>query len=62
MVDQDEYKEMMQHIGQITREAEAYISAYVNDRKGAAPLHPREFQRRYQYSTLPYFHDLLGIE
>lgn len=62
VVDQDEYREMMQQIRRITREAEVYIGGYVEHRKGTVCLHPREFQRKYQYSTLKYFHDILGIE
>ncbi len=28
---------------------------------GTAPIHPRAFARKYQYSTLSYFHDIMGI-
>lgn len=28
---------------------------------GSTRIHEREFLRHYQYSTLPYFHSILGI-
>lgn len=60
-VDNDEYTAMMKNISTIVNDIHSYISAYVNHVNGTAPLHEREFIRRYQYSTLPYFHDILGI-
>lgn len=61
VVDNDEYTAMMTNISKIVNDVHSYISKYVNHTKGIAPLHEREFMRRYQYSTLPYFHDVLGI-
>lgn len=61
VVDNDEYTAMMTNISKIVSDANSYISKYVNHIKGTAPLHEREFMRRYQYSTLPYFHDVLGL-
>lgn len=31
------------------------------DYSKTAPIHPRAFSRKYQYSTLPYFHDIMGV-
>ena len=61
-VDQDEYNEMKANIARIEREAAAYVSAYVDHITGTKVLHPREYQRKYGYTTLVYFHDILGIQ
>jgi hypothetical protein len=58
-VDQDEYSEMMHNLPTIANQATAYVDAYVRHITGAAPLHPRQFQRQYKFSTLPYFHEIL---
>ena len=62
IVDNDEYTEMMVHIQRIVNDACAYVLDYINHIKGTKVLHEREFSRRYQYSTLPYFHDILSID
>lgn len=59
VVDQDEYKETMLHLPRIVQEAYAYLSDYKDDLNGTRKLHPREWQRRYGMSTLPYFDHLL---
>ena len=61
VVDKDEYNELMQHLPKIVREANDYVDTYIAHVNGSSPLHPREYARRYQYSTLPYFNDILGI-
>ena len=61
VVDNDEYTAVMTNISKIVNDVHSYISKYVNHTTGIAPLHTREFMRRYQYSTLPYFHDILGL-
>ena len=61
VVDQDEYIETMRNLSQIAREADDYVDSYVNHIQEISPLHPRDFLRKYRYSTLPYFHDILGI-
>ena len=61
MVDSDEYSEAMANIQQIVSEATAYVDAYIAHVNGTKPLHPREFSRKYVFSTLPYFHDILGL-
>ena len=42
-------------------EALDYLEDYIHHVDGSRPLHPREYMRRYQYSTLPYFHDVMKI-
>lgn len=61
VVDQDEYVEMMKNLPIIVPEIQNYVDTYINHVNGTAPLHPREFSRKYQYSTLPYFHNIMGI-
>ena len=59
VVDQDEYKEAMMNLPRIVGEVYAYISDYKNDLNGIKKLHPKEWQRRYGMSTLPYFDEFL---
>jgi hypothetical protein len=61
IVDPDEYTEMIKNLPVIVREVLDYIDTYINHINGSAPIHPREFARKYQFSTLPYFHDIMGI-
>ena len=61
VVDNDEYTAMMINIRTIVTEVDRYIKAYVNHVSGSAILHQREFLRHYRFSTLPYFHDILGV-
>ena len=61
MIDKDEYKETMIHIEKIKREALKFLEDYIDCKRGKLFLHEREFKRRYTYSTLQYFHDILGI-
>lgn len=61
IVDQDEYAEMMKNLTVIIQEALNYVDTYINHINGTVPLHPRAFARKYQYSTLPYFHDIMGL-
>ena len=62
VVDQDEYNETRKNLQKIATEAVAYIDGYVNHCNGTKVLHPKEFDRKYKYSTLPYFHDLLNLD
>lgn len=59
VVDQDEYKETVLHLPRIVREVYSYISDYKDDLNCVRKLHPKEWQRRYGMSTLPYFEDFL---
>ncbi len=61
IIDKDEYRETMNNMNIISSEAANYVTDYINHVKGTAPLHIREYERRYKYSTLPYFHDQLNI-
>lgn len=61
LVDNDEYNETVVHINQIVQESSKYVNDYVLHLKGISVLHNREFSRKYQFSTLKYFHEELGI-
>lgn len=61
VVDQDEYKEAITNLDKIAHAATNYVDHYIAHIKGERILHPREFERKYRYSTLPYFHDIMGI-
>ena len=61
IIDNDEYRETVVNIDRIVREACQFVNDYVLHVKGEFLLHPKEFNRRYEYSSLVYFHDVLGI-
>lgn len=61
VVDQDEYKEAMQNMNKIVEKVTKYVDRYIAHINGTKPLHHRAFSRDYLYSTLPYFHDVLGL-
>ena len=62
VIDQDEYNETRRNIQKIATKVLEYIDTYVNHCNGTKVLHPRKFERKYKYSTLRYFHDLLKLE
>ena len=61
MIDTDEYREMVRNISRIVYEVCAYIDDYVAHRKGDRLLDRHEFDNRYRFSTLRYYHGILGI-
>ena len=61
VVDQDEYKETILHIQTIVYEVRDYVDTYIRHASGVSRIHKREYERRYRFSTLPYFHDIMGI-
>ena len=61
VVDQDEYNETVKHMATIVQEAVEYVDTYVNHINKTITIHQREFDRRYKFSTLRYFHNLLGL-
>lgn len=62
IVDNDEFNETMIQLERIKREALGFVEDYVLHRKGIKILHPLEYERRYQFSPLKYFHRELGLE
>lgn len=61
VIDHDEFKETMQYLSKIKKEALNFVDDYVAHKQGKRILHPAEFRRRYYYSSLQYFHSELGI-
>lgn len=59
IVDRDEYTELMKNLSTIVLEANHYVNTYIRHVTGISLLHPRVYSRKYQYSTLPYFHDIM---
>ena len=62
IVDKDEYNETFDNMQRIVRNVTEYIEDYVNHINGTNVLHIRDFNRKYKFCTLPYFHDILGIK
>ena len=62
IVDNDEFNEAMQNLPQIITDVTKYIDKYRHHVDGYAVLHPRAYARDYQFSTLPYFHDIMGLD
>lgn len=61
LIDKDEYKETMRNLEKIKKDALEFLEDYIQHMQGQKLLHKKEFARRYQYSSLPYFHSILGI-
>lgn len=61
IIDKDEFKETIKFFEIIKKEALEYVEDYVAYVKNEKNTHIREFERRYSFSTLKYFHDELGI-
>lgn len=60
-IDIDEYKEFEKQENHIHKNLEEYIHDYIEHVNGHIPLHIKQFERKYKYSTLKYFHKELGI-
>lgn len=62
IIDKDEFNETIKNFERIKREALNYVEDYVSHIDGTKKMHPREFERRYNYSTLQYFYEELGLK
>lgn len=62
VVDNDEYIETVEHIEEIKEDSLKYLNDYIAHVSGCKVLHGREFERKYRYTTLKYFHQELGIK
>ena len=60
-IDQDEYNETRDNINRIVQEATDFVDDYVELMNGKEIISSEEFKRRYQFSSLKYFHNELGI-
>ena len=61
IVDRDEYRETMENLSDIVVGAVTYVDDYIAHITGVRKMHPRIFHKKYRYSTIPYFHDIMGI-
>lgn len=61
IIDKDEFKETIINLEKIKKEALDFVEDYMEHIKGRRKLHKREFDRRYKFSPLQYFHKELGI-
>ena len=61
IIDKDEFKETIKNLDKIKAEALAFVEDYIKHTNGEVLLHIEEYKRRYQYSSLKYFHEELGI-
>ena len=62
VVDTDEYKAVRMNIYKIEKQILKYIEGYVKSVSDFENADKKSFERKYKYSTLKYFHDILGIE
>lgn len=62
VVDTDEYKAVRMNIYKIEKQISKYIEGYVKSVSDFENADIKSFERKYKYSTLKYFHDILGIE
>lgn len=62
VVDTDEYRAVRMSIYKIEKQISKYIEGYVKSVSDFENADKKSFERKYKYSTLKYFHDILGIE
>lgn len=62
IIDNDEYNETIRNFEKIKREVLKYVEDYMNHVQGKKAISEKEFERKYKYSTLKYFHRELGLE
>lgn len=62
LVDPDEFTETRKNINKIAKQANAYLDTYMDHCNGQKVLPKATFERKYKYSTLKNFHDILGIK
>ena len=62
VVDTDDYKAVRMNIYKIVKQISKYIEGYVKSVSDFENADKKSFERKYKYSTLKYFHDILGIE
>ncbi len=61
VIDRDEYKETRHGIYKIVKDALSFLEDYIMYHTGKKILDKREYEKRYRYSSLKYFHNELGI-
>lgn len=61
IIDKDEYNETIKNFEKIKRAALEYVEGYIDHIRKKKVLHSKVFARKYGFSTLPYFHEELGL-
>ena len=61
LVDSDEYKISTRFMNEIVDDVTKYIIAYTEHISGKNILDIHEYDRKYKYSTIAYFHNELGL-
>ena len=59
IIDKDEFNETIINLEKIKKEALKFVEDYVLHITGIKIMHIREFNRRYAFSPLRYFHNIL---
>ena len=62
IIDNDEFNETVINIDKIKQDALSFVNDYIYHINKMNELHPSEFKRRYEYSSLKYFHKEMGIK
>ena len=62
VIDHDEYIELIREMDRIVRMADRYIDDYCRHISGQRKMDAAEFNRKYRFSTLKYFHAELGLK
>ena len=62
IIDKDEFKQTIMHLKRIKLDALKFVEDYVFHMQGSQKLNDKEFERRYRFSPLKYFHTELGLQ
>lgn len=60
-IDADEYAETRNKIYEIVKKALSFLDDYIMHHTGERMLNQREYDRRYKFSSLQYFHREMGL-
>ena len=61
IIDKDEYNETIKNFETIKKQVLKYVEDYIDYINREKKIEEKEFDRRYRFSTLKYFHKELGI-
>lgn len=61
VIDKDEYKIAIKNLQKIELQVLKYVETYIKHVTNICPLNKKEYNRKYKFSTLPYFHDILNL-
>ena len=61
VIDKDEYIEFVQNLTRIQSQALSFLNEYIDYKTGKQNISEQEAKRRYEFSSLQYFHKELGL-